>query len=214
MSNREKKVIQKQAEQRKGKVSNKIALSALTIVVAVIICITSVAIKALLFLNAHFSRYEYKTQQPITVALRSFLVRLEKPQVPEVVYVDSAKLELDKDIEAFGEQKDIARYICEKWGVVECKTALAVASAESGMREDAWNYNPPYTDDQGNYHPATLDLGIMQVNSIHWGKPGCSMEELTNGYKNIDCAYEIWKASKWSAWSAYNNNAYLAHLGE
>lgn len=99
------------------------------------------------------------------------------------------------------DNRDIAEYICEKFGK-DCPIALAVARAESGMRTDAYNFN---TND-------TLDYGIMQINSVHWGKEGCSLEELVDPYKNVDCAYKIWEVSGWTAWSAVNNGSYLAFM--
>lgn len=98
---------------------------------------------------------------------------------------------------------DIEQYICEKWGPYNCKLALSVAKAESGMREDAVNvYNKN----------GTYDTGIFQVNSIHQSKEGCSLKELVDAKKNVDCAYKIWEASGWGAWSAYNSGAFKDKL--
>jgi hypothetical protein len=97
---------------------------------------------------------------------------------------------------------DLAKYICDKFGPVDCPIALAVANAESGMRADAYHFNSNNT----------LDFGVMQINSIHWGKEGCSMKELVDPYKNVDCGYNIKQESGWTAWTVVNTGAYLAYL--
>ena len=94
------------------------------------------------------------------------------------------------------------KYICDKWGIADCKIALAVAKAESGMREQAFNINTNNT----------VDIGIFQINSIHFNKEGCSLKEITDAYKNVDCAYQIYKASGWNAWSAFNNSSFKNNL--
>jgi len=91
----------------------------------------------------------------------------------------------------------IEKYICEKWGPYDCKVALAVAKMESGLREDAIGFN------QGS-----VDIGIYQINSVHFNKPGCSLKEIVDAKKNIDCAYQIWKASGWSAWTVWNTGSF------
>ena len=93
-------------------------------------------------------------------------------------------------------------YICNKFGIYDCKIALGIAQAESGFREDAININ---TND-------TIDVGIFQINSVHFKQEGCSLKDIVDEYKNVDCAFSIFKASGWGAWSAFKNDSYLAHL--
>jgi hypothetical protein len=103
----------------------------------------------------------------------------------------------------YGQLSDIEKYICDKWGVYDCKTAIAIAKSESGLKEDAFNtYNTN----------GTLDVGVFQVNSVHFSKPGCSLKELVDAKKNIDCAYSIYKNSGWGAWSAFNSGAFKNKL--
>lgn len=91
-------------------------------------------------------------------------------------------------------------YICSfDW---DCKTALAVATAESGMRCDAQNINKGTN---------SLDLGLFQINSVHLRK-GWKVAELLDCTTNINRAYEIYKGSGWQAWSAYKNQSYKRHL--
>lgn len=96
----------------------------------------------------------------------------------------------------------LEKYICEKFGAYECKPALAIASAESGLRENAYNVNSD----------GSIDSGIFQVNSVHWDKPGCSPKELFDAKGNVDCAYTIWEASGWSPWVVWQNGSYVRHL--
>ncbi len=106
---------------------------------------------------------------------------------------------------------DIEKYICDKFGVYECKTALAVAKAESGLREDAMNINTN----------GTVDFGIYQINSANWKLQGCSIKEIVDAKKNVDCAYKMWDRADgiegngkgaWNPWVAYQNESYLAKL--
>lgn len=96
----------------------------------------------------------------------------------------------------------LEKYICDKFGTYDCKTALAVAKAESGLREDAFNINTNNT----------IDVGIFQINSIHFSKPGCSLQEIVFANNNVDCAFLIWQASGWGAWTAWNSGAHLAKM--
>ena len=93
----------------------------------------------------------------------------------------------------------IQKYICDKFGTWNCQIALAVARAESGFRAEAFNIN----------NNNTIDVGIFQINSVHFKQPGCSLSEVIDPYKNVDCAYSIWQSSGWGAWSTVNNNSYL-----
>lgn len=123
----------------------------------------------------------------------SFEKKDQPPKVVEKVIKPATPDQVDTPIK---------KYICEKFGQYDCLTAVAVAQAESGMREDAVNLNSG----------KSLDTGIFQVNQVHWGQAGCSLKELVDAYKNVDCAYSIFKASGWTPWVSYNNNSYLAKL--
>ena len=81
--------------------------------------------------------------------------------------------------------------------------AVAVAKTESGFREEAVNTKNTNS---------SVDIGLFQVNSVHWNKEGCSPKELFESRKNIDCAYKIWEASGWNAWSVFKNGSYIENL--
>jgi hypothetical protein len=97
---------------------------------------------------------------------------------------------------------DIEKYICNKWGPYDCKIAIAVARTESGLREDAFHVN-----DNG-----TFDYGTFQINSCHSKQPGCSMKEIVDQYKNVDCAYSIWQSSGWDAWTVFQTGSFRGNL--
>lgn len=102
----------------------------------------------------------------------------------------------------YDELNSIEKMICDKWGLYDCKVAIAIAKSESGLREQAWNAN----------NNGTLDLGVFQVNSVHWDKDGCSMKELLDAKKNIDCAYSIYEAQGWHPWVVYQTGSFVGNL--
>ena len=138
---------------------------------------------------------------PVEVAVKTNRVVEIQPRVKTTIV--SEKTEKVAEIVAGEENKDLATYICEKWGVVECKTALAVAKAESGMRCDAYNAN---TD-------GSVDLGVFQLNTIHLAKGGeWTLTNMADCQKNVDLAYEVWQAQGWNPWVAYRNGSWLVKL--
>jgi len=97
---------------------------------------------------------------------------------------------------------DAEKYIFEKFGIEDYKIAISIAKAESGLREDAIHIN----------NNGTIDVGIFQINSIHFTKEFCQLKDVASTKGNIDCAYEIYKASGWSPWVAFNNGNFKNEL--
>jgi hypothetical protein len=94
-------------------------------------------------------------------------------------------------------------YICYVFGP-DCKMALAVSQAENGTRQcDRFGVN---TD-------KSIDVGVFQINSIHL-KKGYTLADLLNCHKNVDIAYDIFKAQNWSPWVAYLNQSYKRFLNQ
>lgn len=88
--------------------------------------------------------------------------------------------------------------ICAKdW---DCKTAIAVAKAESGLRCNATNLN----------NNKSVDSGLYQINSVHKAK--YQGKDIFDCQTNIEIAYQIYKAQSWNPWVAYNTGAYKKHL--
>jgi hypothetical protein len=95
-------------------------------------------------------------------------------------------------------QSDIDRLICSKdW---DCKTAVAVAKAESGLRCHATNKNTN----------GTIDSGLFQINSIHKAK--YAGRNIFDCQTNIEVAYQIYKASNWNPWVAWWSGKFKKHL--
>lgn len=141
-----------------------------------------------------FDRFSFEFRPPIVVKIQKPVEIVERKE--KIVYIKEFSDSLPKPKTA------IEKYICEKFAN-DCQIALAVAKAESGIREEAININSN----------GTIDMGIFQINSVHWKKPGCNPKSLLDGYKNIDCAYKIWQAQGWSPWVAYKNGRWLTVLG-
>jgi hypothetical protein len=154
----------------------------------------SLAFSGVFLANQWFEHHRLLFHSPIEVALFQ-PVRVEERK-PEII-IEKFLLDYPDEIDT-----PIEKYICEKWGPFDCKTALAIAKAESGIREDAININANNT----------IDYGIFQINSVHFKKPGCSMKDLVIEEKNVDCAYSIWKAQGWTPWVAFNNGNFKTHL--
>jgi hypothetical protein len=99
-------------------------------------------------------------------------------------------------------QTDVEKYIYEVFGIEDYKVAIAIAKAESGLREDAININSNNT----------IDVGIFQINQIHFKKDGCSLKEVSTMQGNIDCAKQLYDSSGWNPWVAFKNGAFTAKL--
>jgi hypothetical protein len=96
----------------------------------------------------------------------------------------------------------LEEYICKKFGPFECKTALAIAKAESGLKEDAVNINKN----------GTIDIGIFQINSVHFNQEGCSLKDIVFAEKNVDCAHKIFEKQGWEPWVAFINGSFKKQL--
>lgn len=96
---------------------------------------------------------------------------------------------------------DIKKKVCDKWGIEECKVAIAVCMAESGCRQNAINVN-------GN---GTVDWGIYQINSIHWDRFG-GLENLVSIDQQLEVAYTLWVEQGWTPWVVFQTNAFKQGL--
>ena len=141
-------------------------------------------------------KHYFQKQDPITLKVQAPIVVREREEVK--VVEKPLVLEYPEEIDT-----PLEKYICEKFGTFECKTALAVSLAENGTRQaDRFNINTNNT----------IDVGIFQINSVHFEKEGCALFQIVDPIQNVNCAYTIWQASGWGAWVAHNNGAYLAKL--
>ena len=130
-------------------------------------------------------------------------VTLNKPlQIVDRELLKPTIIQVINEVPTLKDLTPIEEYICEVFGPYDCRLALAVFTAESGLRENAFNANTN----------GSIDLGPAQINSVHWDKEGCGLKDLVDEYKNIDCAKQIYDASGWHAWSAFNNSTFKGEL--
>lgn len=92
-------------------------------------------------------------------------------------------------------KNEVEKIICDVFGK-DCKMAIAIAKAESGLNPKAVN---------SRNTNGTSDYGLFQINSIH--KP--TEAQKFDPRENAKVAKRLYEArGNWTAWSAYNNGAY------
>jgi hypothetical protein len=150
--------------------------------------------KALQEVNNWFATHYFKFNPIIELKINKPIeIRKREIEIKQVI----------KEVKNLPEPKTtLEKYICDKFGVADCKIAIAVAKAESGLGETKYHVNKD----------GSIDIGIFQINSVHWSKPGCSPKELFDAYKNVDCAYKIWEKQGWTPWVAYQSGSFINHL--
>ena len=139
-----------------------------------------------------FGRYELRFRSPITIAIHApmTLVRRVLAYNITVVKSDANNSPLNP----------IQQYICNKFGD-QCKTALAIAKAES-------NYNCNEINVNKN---GTVDFSIFMENSIHLNKQ-FTLADLADCKLMVDRAYDLYKVQGWTPWSSYQSGAYKKFL--
>ena len=148
--------------------------------------------------NEWFEDNALVIKSPVEVAVKTNQV-LDVVKREKTTIVKSEQAKIDAIVEK-EDDKDLAKYICDKFGAVECKTALAVAKAESGMDCNAIHLNTN----------GSVDFSVYQINSVHLNK--YTLADLADCRKNVDIAYEMWSAQGWNPWVAYTTEAYLSKL--
>ena len=143
--------------------------------------------------NNWFEHYRFQFNKPVVVTFKAPIeIKEREIEVREIVKVIG---EIPNPVDL---KTDTEKYIYEKFGIEDYKVAIAITRAESGLREDAININTN----------STIDLGIFQINSVHFKKEFCTLKDVVTMKGNVDCAYEIYKASGWSPWVAFNTGAF------
>jgi hypothetical protein len=194
-SDSQKKLSHFPTPTRTGKRSLKAKAKVMIVVILLLTILVGTA-TLVIKVNNWFESHRFVFHSPIEISyFQPVRVEVRKPQI----IIEKFVLDYPEPIDT-----PLKKYICDKRGVFDCKTAHAVFTAESGLREDALHIN------ENN----TIDYGIAQINSIHFKQPGCSMKEIVIAEKNIDCAYSIWKAAggSWTPWVGFNNGNFKSHL--
>lgn len=194
----------------------------------------AMAIAILLFAQLyHWFFQEYRLQSPIVIEVRSPITEKYVSPIPSGITVmplespkeatESAtltptptpekkalKIDIVPDVVAAEIPSDtqIIDYICSKdW---DCETAVAIAKSEN-----FWNLTKSFDCSRtgGVNKNGTRDHGLWQINDIHITSGAITLEDAHNCYAATDFAYGLYKGrGNFSAWSAYNNGSYLAHL--
>ena len=131
-----------------------------------------------------------ETRPMVVVEERKPLLLLSPYRITKPVAVETVNM------------NDAERAIYEVFGLEDYKMALAIAKAESGLKVHAFHAN-----DNGS-----IDLGIFQINSVHFNKPGCSMNELVTVMGNVKCAKQIYDAQGWAPWVVFQTGAFINNL--
>jgi hypothetical protein len=130
--------------------------------------------------NQFFDKHTFVWESPITVQTPVYLI--DRAQAEEIIIkqIQSDSLPLNAN----------ERYLCQVFGQ-ECKNALMIQHLENGTEQcDRFHINSN----------GTIDVGFMQINSIHL-KKGYTLTDLADCHKNIEIAYQIYKDSGWGAWT-------------
>lgn len=150
-------------------------------------------------IQSFFKKNELVFKSPVEVSVWTNRVLTVNKVEHKTILVENTK-EVDK-IVAESENPDIAKYICDKFGVANCRTALAVAKAESGMKCDAIGVN---TND-------SVDAGLWQIN-VPSHKNNIPVADMFDCYKSTDYAYKLFTEQGFNPWVAYWTGKYLANL--
>ena len=103
--------------------------------------------------------------------------------------------------------EEIVAYIQSKdW---DASTAVRIAKSENFFNLTG-SFN--CTRQGGLNSDGTRDHGIFQINDIHIRSGAITLEDANDCYKSTDFAYRLYKGrGNFTAWSAFNNLAYLNH---
>ncbi len=160
--------------------------------------------QGLISVNNFFDTHYFQFNSPVVVDF-SPPVELRERVAPEIRIVEIIK-ELDLPD---GPETDIEDYICDLWGIYECNVAIAVAKAE-GL---AYDEDGELIPDLWNANNNSIDIGVFQINSVHFSKPECQFADMLDPYKNVDCARSLYEASDgWGPWVAFTNGTFRRHL--
>lgn len=172
----------------------KVKLLAGLLVLILIVGLVTAGLKAI---NSWFETHRFQFNKPVVVTFNPPIeIKEREVETREIVKV-IGEVPHPADLKT-----ETEKYIYEKFGIEDYKIAIAVARSESGLREDAININTN----------GTIDVGIFQINSVHFKKEFCTLKEVATMEGNVDCAYEIYKASGWSPWVAFKNGAFITKL--
>lgn len=144
-----------------------------------------------------------KFQNPII--LRSPIILEKRPDPIQILGLNTAQAQEITQALIWSDRgvvksklTDTEKYICELFGK-ECKTAIAIAKAESKMN----------CLEIGDRNLEPMSYGLFQIRSFN-GRP--VNKDLLDCKTNIDTAFKIYQEQGFGPWSTYKNGAYKKYL--
>jgi hypothetical protein len=174
---------------KKRGINKKTKVIFITIVSIIVLCGLITAFKAV---NSWFEHNYFVFTQPVEVKLNQPISVKERKPITQKVVLDYPG-EIDTPIK---------QYICDKFGVWNCKTALAIVEAESNFNDQAMHVNTN----------GSVDLGCWQINFPTHLKTITPADAL-DCKKATDWAFEKYtRDGNFNAWVTFTNGAYLVKL--
>lgn len=173
----------------KRKMATQTKVMAGIVITIILICGLLYAVK---LINNWFDKNYLVFTQPVEVKLNQpITIRERKPIIQKIVLTYPGEVDTD-----------IKRYICDKFGVYNCKTALAIVEAESNFNDQAIHINSNNS----------ADLGCWQINFPTHLKT-ISPADALDCKKATDWAFEKYtRDGNFSAWVTFTNGSYLVKL--
>ncbi len=167
--------------------------------VAGVIFLLVAGFMAVVSINNFFDKNYFQFNRVLTIILQKPIeIKQRKPIVQKII------LDYPHEVDT-----PIKKYICDKFGTFDCKTALAINSAEGNFQDEVFHVNTN----------GSVDFGCWQINSIHIRLPSnpngtITMKDALDCQKSTDWAYNKFiKDGGWGAWVAYLNGSYLIKMG-
>lgn len=165
--------------------------------IGLVIISAGLAYSILRSVNTWYSTHELVFNKPVTVEFKKPIeIKEREIEVKEIVKV-IGEIPHPEDLKT-----DVEKYIYEVFGMENYKVAIAIAKSESGLREDAIGVNSN----------GSVDIGIFQINSVHYKKAECQLKDIVTIKGNVDCAYKIYQDSGWNPWVVFQTGAFTAKL--
>lgn len=118
---------------------------------------------------------------------------------PRTIFIENAQAQIETiEIKQEVKELSIEEQICKTFGK-DCKTAIAVAKAESSLNPNAI----------GDTHLSKPSYGLFQISKIYHDY---TVETLLNPVENIRIAKQIKDNGGFERWTTYRTGQYLKYL--
>jgi len=147
-----------------------------------------------LALNLNHHQLLKATTAPKAQAASPTVKRLKAPSAPTQTIPVPTTATIKPERQHISDQ-NIEQEICDVFGP-DCRVAIAIAKAESGLNCNAVS--------------PTNDHGVFQLNAVHM--PKFNGKSPYDCKANIEVAYRIFKEQGFGPWAAYTNKSFLKFL--